>query len=154
MRAWSHVPNAGPNRTASAEDEEMHNVNQLFRLLNEMVFILVGALLLWVALEGRYLFDPRRPSWVIVSAILILWGLRTWRQARRAAMARWRAAGRISGGSLSVVGLLMLSLAWAPFRWTGWLLAAAGGLFVVRGLVTAALMAMPSWRMPRAGASR
>jgi len=130
----------------------MQNVNQLFRLLNEFVFILVGALLLWVAFAGRYLFDPRSPSWLLVSAILIIWGLRSWHRARLAAASRWRAAGRISGGSLAVVGLLMLALAWAPFRLTGVLLGAAGGLFVVRGLVTAAIMALPSWGLPRTGA--
>ncbi len=129
----------------------MQNVNQLFRLLNEVVFTLVGALLLWVAFAGRYLFDPRRPSWLVVSVILILWGARSWRQARRAAPGRWRAAGRIGGGSLAFVGLIMLSLVWAPFSWTGVLLATAGGLFVIRGLVTAAIMAVPSWRLPRAG---
>ena len=82
----------------------MQTVNQLFRLLNEMVFILVGALLLWVAFAGRYLFDPRRPSWLVVSVILILWGVRSWRQARAATAGRWRVAGRISGGSLALVG--------------------------------------------------
>jgi hypothetical protein len=29
----------------------MQNINQLFRLMNEVVFILVGALLLWVGLD-------------------------------------------------------------------------------------------------------
>jgi hypothetical protein len=139
------------SKTLPAKAGAMQTVNQLFRLLNEMVFILVGALLLWVAFAGRYLFDPRRPSWLVVSVILILWGARSWRQARAAMAGRWRAAGRISGGSLALVGLLMLSLAWAPYRWTGLLLAAAGGLFVVRGLVTAAIMAVPSWRLPRQG---
>ena len=129
----------------------MQNVNQLFRLINEVIFILVGALLLWIAFAGRYLFDPRSPSWLVVSAILIAWGLRSWHRARLSATRRWRIAGRIGGGSLALVGLLMLSLAWAPFRWTGLLLAAAGGLFVVRGLVTATIMALPSWRVPRTG---
>ena len=47
----------------------MPNSNQLFRLINEMAFMLAGALLLWVGVllrvgtSGRYvyLFDPRRP---------------------------------------------------------------------------------------------
>ncbi len=79
----------------------MQNVNQLFRLLNEMVFILVGALLLWVAFEGRYLFDPRRPSWLIVSVDISPVGITRLAEARLAARpGRWRAAGRISGGSL------------------------------------------------------
>ena len=51
---------------------------------------------------------------------------------------------RIGGGSLALAGLIMLALAWAPFRWAGLLLAAAGGIFVLRGLVTAVIMARSS----------
>jgi hypothetical protein len=113
-----------------------------FRLLNEMLFVLVGALLLWIGLSGRYLFDPRRPAWLVVTAILVLWGIRTSWRARRAAVRVDRAAMRIDGISLILAGLIMLSLAWAPFLWAGLLLAAAGTVFVLRGLVTATLMAL------------
>jgi len=122
----------------------MPNSNQLFRLINEMVFMLVGALLLWVGVFGRYLFDPRQPAWLVVTALLILWGARTWRRAPRFAASKERLAMRIGGGSLAVAGFVLLSLAWAPFRLAGPLLAAAGGIFVLRGLVTAAIMARPS----------
>ena len=123
----------------------MPNSNQLFRLINEMVFMLVGALLLWVGLFGRvYLFDPRRPGWLVVTAVLILWGARTWSRAPRFASSKERLAMRIGGGSLAVAGFVLLSLAWAPFRLAGVLLAAAGGIFVLRGLVTAAIMARSS----------
>ena len=118
----------------------MQNVNQLFRMMNEMVFVLVGALLVWVALAGRYLFNPRQSSWLILSAVLILWGLRTWRRARAVREPRWRTASQIGGGSLALVGLLLLSLAWAPLRLAGMLLGAAGCLLVLRGLATAAMM--------------
>jgi hypothetical protein len=124
----------------------MQNLNQLFRIFNEMVFILVGSLLLWVALTGRYFFDPRQPSWMVLSVVMILWGLRTWRRARRVADKRWRGAAHVGGASLALVGALLLSLAWAPLRSAGILLAAAGGLFVLRGFLTAAMMvAKPSW---------
>lgn len=113
-----------------------------FRLLNEMVFVLVGALLLWIGLSGHYLFDPRRPTWLVVTAILVLWGIRTSWRARRAAARVDRAAMRIDGLSLILVGLIMLSLAWTPFLWAGLLLAMAGAVFILRGLVTAAMMAL------------
>jgi hypothetical protein len=122
----------------------MQNVNQLFRLLTEVVFILVGWLLLWVAMTGRYLFDPRRPDWVALSAVLVLWGLGTWWRGRKMTVRVWRIAAKIGGASLVLAGLLMMSLAWAPFHWIGWLLALAGGVFVVRGIVTAALVLRPS----------
>jgi hypothetical protein len=52
-----------------------------------------------------------------------------------------RLVTKIGGGSLIAAGLIMMSLAWAPFRYAGWLLLAAGGVFVLRGLVSAAIMA-------------
>ena len=122
----------------------MKNTAQLFALFNELIFLLVGALLLWVALTGRYFFNPRQTGWLVLAVVLVLWGLRTWRRARLVAAPRIRTAMKIGGGSLVLVGLIMLSLAWAPFRWAGWLLAAAGGVFVLRGIVTAALLAFPS----------
>jgi hypothetical protein len=122
----------------------MRSVPPLLGLLAEMIFILVGWLLLWVALTGRYLFDPRRPSWMLLAAVLILWGAQTWRRARGTAARSVRLASRIGGGSLALVGLILLSLAWMPLGWVGVLLAAAGGVFVVRGLVAAATLALAS----------
>jgi hypothetical protein len=120
----------------------MAHPSRLFWFINEMIFVLVGALLLWVGLSGRYLFDPRSPAWLVVTAILVLWGARTLRRARLAAARVDRTAMNIDGGSLILAGLVMFSLAWTPFLWAGPLLAAAGGLFVMRGLVTATLMAL------------
>jgi len=124
----------------------MTNSNQLFRLLNEIVFVLIGAMLVFVGLFGQhvYLFNPRRPSWLVLTLVLMLWGLRTWRKAPRTALPRERSAMRIGGGSLLLSGMVLLAMAWVSFRWAGVLLAAAGGIFVLRGLVIAAIMARPS----------
>lgn len=116
---------------------------QLFRIMNEMLFVVVGGLLLWVALAGRYFFDPRTPSWLILSAVLIVWGIFTWLKSRKVAAPRSRLAMRIGGGSVTLVGLIMASLAWAPFAWGTLLLGAAGGIFVLRGLASAAILALP-----------
>ena len=80
-----------------------------------MIFVVIGALLLWVALAGRYLFDPRQPSWLILAAVLIVWGIYTWLRARKVAPPRTRLAMRIGGASVALVGSIMASLAWAPF---------------------------------------
>jgi hypothetical protein len=119
----------------------MANPSHLFRVINEFVFMLVGALLMLFALTGRYLFNPRRPGWIALSALLIVWGLGTWRRAHRFADKSDRLVTKIAGGSLSTAGLVMLSLAWAPFEYAGWLLLATGSIFVLRGLVSAAIMA-------------
>jgi hypothetical protein len=118
----------------------MPSPSHLFRVVNEFVFMLVGALLALFALTGRYLFNPRRPGWIALSVVLILWGLGTWRRARLSAVGADRLVAKIGGGSLTAAGLIMLCLAWAPFRWAGWLLLATGSIFVLRGLVSAAIM--------------
>ena len=119
----------------------MASPGHLFRVVNEFVFMLVGALLVLFALTGRYLFNPRRPGWIVLSLVLIVWGLGTWRRAHVSPGAADRLVTKIGGGSLALGGLIMLSLAWAPFRWAGWLLLATGAVFVLRGLVSAAIMA-------------
>jgi hypothetical protein len=119
----------------------MASPSHTFRVVNEFVFMMVGALLVFFALTGRYLFNPRRPSWIALSVVLILWGLATWSRARVSRLPAERLVAKIAGGSLTAAGLIMLSLAWAPFRWAGWLLVATGSIFVLRGLVSAAIMA-------------
>jgi hypothetical protein len=116
--------------------------SHLFRMLTEMVFMFAGALLLFVGLTGRYLFDARRPSWLVLAVVLFLWGVRSWRQARLIAVRKPRIAGQIGGASLILVGMIMLSLAWVKLGMVGPLVAIAGIVFVVRGLTTAALLAM------------
>ncbi len=110
----------------------------LLRLLNELVFVLLGVLLVWVAATGRYFFNRRAPTWIALGAFLIYWGLRAWARAGRYAS---RGEHRVRGGSLALVGAMMLGIAWLPFRWVAPLLGAAGGILVVRGLVSAMLVA-------------
>ena len=122
----------------------MLDLLRLLRVFNEIIFVVIGALLLWVALAGRFFFDARQPSWLILAGVVIAWGIYTWRRARRIAPPRTRLAMKVGGGSVALVGLIMASLAWAPFAWAGALLGTAGGIFVVRGLVSAAILALPS----------
>ena len=82
----------------------MMDLLRLFRVFNEMIFVVIGALLLWVALAGRYFFDPRQPSWLILAGVLIVWGIYTWLRARRVTPPRTRLAMRIGGGSVALVG--------------------------------------------------
>jgi hypothetical protein len=115
--------------------------SQTFRLMTELVFTLAGAVLLFVGLTGRYLFDARRPSWLMLAVVLFFWGLRSWRRSRLIAVPRLRFAERLSGTSLMLVGAIMLSLGWMKFALVGPLLAIAGVIFVARGLVVAVIVA-------------
>jgi len=111
----------------------------LFRMLNEMIFVLLGALLLGLAASGRYFFDPRRPAWLALGTVLIVWGARVWMRSGRYGTVSARAIEGIRGASLAAVGALMLSLAWVALRWAGVVLGVAGGILILRGLAGAAL---------------
>lgn len=113
---------------------------QLFRLIIEMIFLLLGGLLAWLGASGRLFFDRRSLAWVVISVALILWGLRAlyrpgeWR-------ARWQNWTR--GLSLVLVGAVMVAIARVPFAWVGPLLALAGALLMLRGILGSFLALRP-----------
>ncbi len=123
----------------------MLSLAKLFRLLTESVFVLLGVLLVWVAMTGRYFFPRRAPAWIglgafliYLGAFLIYWGLRAgWRTGQTASPRE----SLVRGASLALVGAMMLGIAWLPFAWVAPLLGAAGAILVLRGLVTAVLVA-------------
>ena len=111
----------------------------LLRTTNEMIFVLLGGLLVWVGLSSRFMFNPRKPAWLGLGVVLVYWGARAWMKTKRAARTAERTAMRVGGASLALVGLMMLSLVFVELRWVGIVLAMAGGILVLRGLVSAAL---------------
>ena len=108
-------------------------------MTNEIVFVLLGGLLMWVGLSNRFLFDPRKPTWLGLGVVLLYWGARAWIKTQRAARSAERTAARVGGTSLAIVGLMMLSMIFVEFRWAGTMLALAGGILVLRGLFSAGL---------------
>ncbi len=116
----------------------MLRLAKLFRLLTESLFVLLGVLLVWVAMTGRYFFPRRAPAWIGLGTFLIYWGLRAgWRTGQTASPRE----SLVRGASLALVGAMMLGIAWLPFAWVAPLLGAAGAILVLRGLVTAVLVA-------------
>lgn len=113
----------------------MRNPAQLFRLANEFVFLLLGALLVWVALTGHYMFDPRSLAWLFLAGLLAIYGLVT---------IRWRGGERsiawVRGGSLMVLGIVMLFLTRATILWVTPLLLIAAGALIARGVIVSALV--------------
>ncbi len=110
---------------------------RLLRLLIEVVFVLLGFLIAWLALSGRVVFDRHSLSWIILGAALILWGLRALQNAGQWSMRRQTL---IRGTSLVLVGVAMLAAVKAPFNWVGPMIASAGSLLVLRGLLSAVLL--------------
>lgn len=114
----------------------------LFRMMTEFIFILLGGFLAWLGLSGRLAlgnFNPRGPAWLGLGAVLIYWGARTWAKTARAARTADRTVAQVGGASLILVGLMMFSLLFVEFRRVGMVFAAAGGILALRGILAAVL---------------
>ncbi len=109
----------------------------LFRLLNEFIFILLGALLGLMAVSGRYAVPGRSAMWIVLGGFMIYWGVRAGRRPESNAP-RWQS--RVRGASLVLVGAMVLAMAWAPFRYVAPLLEVAGGVLILRGLAGASAL--------------
>ncbi len=113
---------------------------QLLRITIEIIFVLLGGLVVWLGLTGHILFDRRKPGWLLLSVAVILWGLRALFKP-----VRWwsRTEQWTRGLSLALLGLVMLAISRVSFLWVGRLLAFAGLVLVVRGLIGSALIFRP-----------
>jgi hypothetical protein len=114
----------------------------LFRMMTEFIFILLGGILVWVGLSGRLVlgnFNPRGPAWLGLGAVLIYWGARTMAKTARAARTADRLVAQVGGTSLILLGLMMLSLGVVEFRRVGIIFAAAGAVLALRGILAAVL---------------
>lgn len=123
------------NRAASGQQS-----GNLFRMLNEVVVFLLGALLLVLSISGG-LHVPRGSAPVLVlGAILIYWGART---GMRRSLPATRIYDRLRAISFVAAGLVILNVALIPYRYAGVALGMAGGILALRGLAAAAYLARP-----------
>jgi hypothetical protein len=114
---------------------------QMLRIIIEIIFVLLGALVTWLGLSGHilvsFLNERQRPGWLVLSVAVILWGLRALYKP-----VRWwsRTETWTRGISLTLLGAVMLAISRVPFTWVGPLLAVAGVLLTMRGLMGIALI--------------
>ena len=80
---------------------------RLTQLLTEFVFLLLGALVIWLAANGRIYFDRHGLSWLLLSVGLIAWGLLALAKPGQF-WAKWQKWNR--GGSLVLLGVVMLAI--------------------------------------------
>lgn len=118
----------------------MLTTERLFRLIIEVIFVLLGALVIWLGLTGRIMVDRHRSGWLILSGVLVLWGLRALYKPSQWRL-RWENWTR--GLSLALLGVLMLAISRVPFEWVSPLLALGGGLLAVRGIIGSVLVFRP-----------
>ncbi|HEV7966243.1 MAG TPA: hypothetical protein VGP19_01660 [Candidatus Acidoferrales bacterium] len=121
----------------------MVNPANLFRMVTEFIFILLGGFLIWLGLNNRFLnppnFNPRSPAWLGLGAALIYWGVRSWVKTAHTARTSGGLVARVGGASLVLVGFMMLALVVLELRWVGIVLAAAGAVLALRGFLAATL---------------
>jgi hypothetical protein len=119
----------------------MPSPSTLFRVLNEFIVLLLGALMILLAVT-RGIALPARPVVLMALGIaLIYWGVRAWLRPDPKAP-RWHAI--IRSGSLALVGLLVLTIPLVSLRYAEFFLGLAGGVLVLRGILGGVLFARMS----------
>jgi hypothetical protein len=103
----------------------------------ELVFLLLGALVVWLGLNGNIRPNTGSVLWLGISIALLAWGFLALARPGQW-WARWQRWNR--GLSLVLLGALMLAVTRVPFLWVGKLLALAGLVLIVRGLLGAVLI--------------
>ena len=113
---------------------------QLVRMIIELIFMLLGGLVVWLGVTNQIFVDPRTSAWMILSIALIAWGAYAFARPARA----WLQGERWTRGvSLILLGIVMLAITRAPFGMIGKLFAAAGVILALRGIVGLALILRP-----------
>jgi hypothetical protein len=103
----------------------------------ELIFVLLGVLVVWLGLHGRIYFDPRSIPWLAISIGVIAWGALAVAKPGQW-WARWQKWNR--GGSMILLGLLMLAIGRVPFGLVGRFLAVCGVVLILRGVLGSLLI--------------
>ena len=114
--------------------------DRLLQLFIELIFVLLGGLLAWLGITHHVFFDRSGAGWSVLSAAVILWGLRSLYKPGQW-WARWQIWTR--GLSLVLVGIILLIIARVSLLWVGKLLVLAGLILVLRGIIGSALVFKP-----------
>ena len=113
---------------------------RLTQLLVEVIFLLLGVLVVWLGARGQINFDRRSIGWLVISVGVAAWGLlalaKPGQQWER--LQKWN-----RGWSMLVLGLVMLAITRVPFEWVGRLLAVCGVVLMVRGVLASVLILKP-----------
>jgi len=104
---------------------------RLTQMIMEIIFLMLGCLVVWLGASGRIYFDRRGMPVLILSIVLVAWGLMAFARPVQP-WARWEKWNR--GGSLVLLGIILLAMTRVPFLWVPKLLIALGLILVLRGL--------------------
>jgi hypothetical protein len=105
---------------------------RLTQLTVELIFVLLGALVIWLGLHQQINFNPRSVSWLVLSIGVIGWGIVALAKPGQW-WARWQRLNQ--GASMILLGLLMLTIGRVPFGLVGKFLAVCGVVLIIRGVL-------------------
>jgi uncharacterized membrane protein len=108
-----------------------------FRLLSEFILLCLGALLLVIAVSGRVSMRISPVGLILVGILFLYMAARAWTKPEEGVT---RTQNYIRAASLGIVGILLLNIAIFHSRHSLALLAIAGAVLIVRGLVTAIIL--------------
>jgi hypothetical protein len=97
----------------------------------ELVFVLLGALVIFLGINQRIYFYRHGIAWFVLSVSMIAWGLLALAKPGQW-WAKWQKWNR--GGSLILLGAVMLTISRVPFLWVPKLLILAGVILMARGI--------------------
>lgn len=113
----------------------------LFRLLNELIVLLLGGFLVLLAATHRLALPSHPGVMIALGLIFVFWAARAW---SRPAPGEGKVLTGVRAGSLGVVGILLIAIPMLGLRRSTMLIEIAGAVLVVRGLICAGL----SFRTP------
>jgi hypothetical protein len=103
----------------------------LFRLLNEFIVLLLGALLILIAATRTVGLPSRAWLMMVLGATFILWAARAW---TRPAPNESKLLTAVRAGSLAIVGVLLIGIPLLSLSRANLLLGIAGAVLVGRGI--------------------
>ena len=107
----------------------------LFRLINEFIVLLLGALLILIAVT-RPVGVSHPAIMMMLGVVFVMWAARAW---SRPGPKEPRVLAGIRAGSLAIVGVLLIGIPLLSLSHEALLLGIAGGVLVGRGLFGGAL---------------
>ena len=110
---------------------------KMTQLVMELIFLLLGVLVVWLGTTGHINFDRRSILWLVLSVGVVAWGFLALGKPGEW-WARWKKWNR--GGSMVLLGLLMLAISRVQFLWVGRLLAVCGAVLMLRGVFGSVLI--------------
>ncbi len=118
------------------------NPARFLPILTELFVLVLGLLLVFLALSGRFVMPRGHALSTILGALLVIWGLRSWVRRKRATNVSSRLLQWLRSVSLVVAGAVLFWVLWAPLDKPQILLATVGAVLAVRGILGVGLAAV------------